>query len=66
MSDKMNQHPCKYATYERKNDMYVYVCALTNKGCSAQYYCHEQKKWRPTQNIKCKNFERDDSASDKS
>lgn len=58
MSNVTNQHSCQNATYEHKNDMDIYICSLTGKGCSAQYYCHEQKKWRPTQKIKCKDFKK--------
>ena len=55
-----NQHPCKNAKSGYRNGEIIFVCNLTNKGCSAQYYCHEQKKWRPARNIKCENFEKRD------
>ena len=60
MSDsKVCRHPCKNAEHGRICGELMYVCGLTKNGCTAQYYCHEQKEWKPAHQIKCKNFESD-------
>lgn len=48
-------HPCKYAKGD--NGYCPYICIKKNQNCISQFYCQEEKYWRPTYKIKCSDFE---------
>ena len=49
---RSNHHRCVYADYD--GDMYM--CQITHINCPNQYYCHDDKEWKPTSTIKCTQF----------
>lgn len=47
-------HSCIYAEgNEGKN---AYHCKLSGANCTSQFYCHNEKYWKPLYNIKCPNY----------
>lgn len=47
-------HPCIYA--EKKQNDWPYICKRKNCNCTSQFFCQEEKYWRPTYQIKCPDF----------
>ena len=56
----MIQHPCKYAYRPSTNREDAILCKKTCSNCKAQYFCHIEKYWKPANQIKCPNFEREE------
>lgn len=50
-------HPCIYAEGNYGND--AYKCKRTGCRCKAQFFCNNEKYWRPTYQIKCPDFKRE-------
>ena len=47
-------HPCIHAQGNRGGD--AYRCELTCVNCTAQFFCHNERYWRPSIQIKCPDF----------
>ena len=47
-------HPCLFAEGNYGNA--PYKCKLTGSACTAQFYCQDEKYWRPNYKIKCLEF----------
>ena len=48
------KHPCIYA--EGDFGFNPYKCLKTKCNCKCQFYCNNDKYWRPTYQIKCSDF----------
>jgi hypothetical protein len=49
-------HTCTHIKNKENTGSEPYICELTGANCSSQFYCHNEKYWRPTYQIKCPNF----------
>lgn len=48
-------HPCEYAKGNYGSCPYICI-KKNNQNCINQFYCQEEKYWRPTYKIKCSDF----------
>ena len=56
MGQKRVLHTCSHIKNKDNIGWDPYICELTGANCSAQFYCHNEKYWRPTYQIKCPKF----------
>lgn len=47
-------HPCVYA--EGNCGINAYLCSKKGCSCNSQFYCHNEKYWKPLCKIKCPDF----------